>query len=385
MSNQRTFRQSMMCEDRRPPLRAKASGFTVSALAAGGAGAPVVVTFGAAIPAGPTLGPPTPATADGARPPKLLDRVRDAIRTRHYSYRTEEAYVGWIRRFILFHHKRHPAQMGKSEIETFLSSLATAAHVSASTQNQAFNALLFLYRDVLGQEFEWLTDVVRAKRPRRLPVVLTRQEVKAILGVLEGRHWIMVMLLYGAGLRLVECLSLRVKDIDFGSNEVVVREGKGQKDRRTMLPTAVKEPLQQYLEQLRLQHEEQLHQQRAAVHLPDALARKYPSAPTEWAWQWLFPASDLCSHPRTGAVARFHLHESVLQRAVKEAVRRAGIHKVVGCHTFRHSFATHLLEDGYDIRTVQELLGHSDVRTTMIYTHVLNRGGHGVLSPADRL
>jgi integron integrase len=317
--------------------------------------------------------------------PKLLDQVRDAIRTRHYSYRTEEAYVGWIRRYILFHGKRHPAEMGKPEVSAFLSSLATDGHVSASTQNQALNALLFLYREVLGGELGWLDDLVRAKRPHRLPVVLTRQEVKAILAALRGRDWIMVMLLYGAGLRLLECLRLRVKDIEFSRNEIVVRDGKGQKDRHTMLPTAVKEPLTGRLAQLREEYDANVQRGAAAVHLPDALARKYPKAPMKWAWQWVFPASDLCTDPRTGVRARFHLHESVLQRAVKEAVYRARIGKHVGCHTFRHSFATHLLEDGYDIRTVQELLGHADVRTTQIYTHVLNRGGRGVLSPADRL
>jgi len=324
-------------------------------------------------------------TAAPAAKPKLLDQVRDAIRTRHYSYRTEEAYVGWIRRFIFFHQKRHPAEMGAREVSAFLSSLATDAHVSASTQNQALAALLFLYREVLAQDFGWLDDVVRAKRTPHLPVVLTREEVKAVLGTLRGRDWLMVMLLYGTGLRLVECLSLRVKDVDFGRNEITVREGKGHKDRRTMLPAAAREPLRMHLAHLQAAHGEWLHQGVATVHLPDALARKYPNASTEWAWQWVFPASDLCLHPRTGTRARFHLHESVLQRAVKAAVRQARIGKPVGCHTFRHSFATHLLESGSDIRTVQELLGHADVRTTMIYTHVLNRGGQGVLSPADRL
>jgi integron integrase len=328
---------------------------------------------GAAVPAG------------AQQKPKLLDQVRDAIRTRHLSYRTEEAYVHWIRRYILFHGKQHPAQMGAAEVSAFLSWLATEAHVSASTQNQALAALLFLYRRVLAQDFGWLNDVVRAKRTARLPVVLTRDEVKAILGALRGREWLMVMLLYGTGLRLRECLSLRVKDIDFSRNEITVREGKGRKDRRTMLPAAAREPLRAHLRHLQASYAEWLRQGVAPVHLPDALARKYPNAPTEWAWQWVFPASDLCLHPRTGTRARFHLHESVLQRAVKEAVRRARIGKHVGCHSFRHSFATDLLRDGYDIRTVQELLGHADVRTTMVYTSVLNRGGHGVLSPADRL
>ncbi|MBI4514836.1 MAG: integron integrase [Deltaproteobacteria bacterium] len=328
---------------------------------------------------------PAAGRPSAAPKPRLHDKVREDIRTRHYSYRTEEAYVHWIKRFILFHGKRHPAEMGAAEVSAFLSSLATAAHVSASTQNQALAALLFLYREVLGQGFGWLDDLVRAKRTPRLPVVLTREEVKGILGELRGREWLMVMLLYGAGLRLQECLSLRVKDVDFGRNEITVREGKGGKDRHTMLPAAAREPLRAHLAALQAGHAEWVRQGVAAVHLPDALARKYPNAPTEWAWQWVFPASELCQHPRTGIRARFHLHESVLQRAVREAVRRARIGKHVGCHTFRHSFATDLLRDGYDIRTVQELLGHADVRTTMIYTHVLNRGGHGVLSPADRL
>jgi integron integrase len=275
--------------------------------------------------------------------------------------------------------------MGKMELEAFLTSLATHAHVSASTQNQALNALLFLYRDVLDREFPWLTGVVRAKRTRRLPVVLTRAEVKTILDQLEGHYWLMAMLLYGAGLRLFECLSLRIKDIDFEARDVLVREGKGRKDRHTMLPSAIKDRLHAYIGELRQRYAENLRLGTATVHLPDALGRKYPNAEHEWGWQWLFPASDVCVHPRTGMVGRYHLHESVLQKAVKEAVRKSGISKPVGCHAFRHSFATHLLEDGYDIRTVQELLGHSDVRTTMIYTHVLNRGGRGVRSPADRL
>jgi integron integrase len=267
--------------------------------------------------------------------------VRDAIRTRHLSYRTEQAYLGWIKRFILFHHKRHPREMGKIEVSAFLSSLATSRHVSASTQNQALNAVLFLYREVLEVALGWLDDVVRAKRSRRLPVVLTREEVKALLAHLAGREWLMTMLLYGAGLRLLECLSLRVKDIDFTRNEILVREGKGQKDRHTMLPAAVKEPLKQHLDELRARHAEHVRRGRAAVHLPNALERKYPNAATDWSWQWVFPASDLCAHPRTGLVARFHLHESVLQRAVKAAVGKAAIGKPAGCHTLRHSFATH--------------------------------------------
>jgi len=317
--------------------------------------------------------------------PKLLDQVRDAIRTRHYSYRTEEAYVGWIRRFILFHHKRHPAEMGKAEIEQFLTALAVKRHVAASTQNQALAALLFLYKDVLECDPGWLDDVVRAKRPHRLPTVLTQPETEALLRGLHGVSWIMAMLLYGSGLRLRECLRLRVKDVEFDRNEIVVREGKGKKDRVTMLPTAVKEPLAAHLARVRRLHERDLEAGLGRVQLPNALSRKYPNADREFGWQWVFPASRICTDPRFGAPQRYHLHTSVPQRAIHAAARRAGLTKPVGPHTMRHSFATHLLEAGYDIRTVQELLGHRDVKTTMIYTHVLNRGGHGVQSPADRL
>jgi integron integrase len=304
---------------------------------------------------------------------------------RHYSVRTEEAYVSWIKRFILFHGKRHPMEMGKDEITRFLSALAVHGHVSASTQNQALCALLFLYRHVLDQNPGWLEDVVRAKRPQRLPVVLTRPEVKALLGALEGVHWIMASLLYGAGLRLLECLRLRVKDTDFSSNQILVREGKGNKDRRTMLPAAVKEPLAAHLEHVRQLHQHDLTQGFGRVYVPDALQRKYPNANREWGWQWVFPASQVSLDPRSGEPRRHHLHESMLQRAVKEAARTIGLTKAANCHMLRHSFATHLLEDGYDIRTIQELLGHRDVKTTMIYTHVLNRGGKGVYSPIDRL
>jgi integron integrase len=320
-----------------------------------------------------------------ARPPKLLDRVRDAIRTRHYSYRTEEAYVGWVKRFILFHHKRHPAEMGKAEIEQFLTALAVKRHLAASTQNQALAALLFLYKDVLECDPGWLNDVVRAKRPHRLPTVLTSAEVSALLAQLRGVHWLMAMLLYGSGLRLRECLRLRVKDVEFDRNEIVVREGKGRKDRVTMLPTTVKAPLAAHLARVRRLHERDLQAGLGRVQLPDALSRKYPNADREFGWQWVFPASRICTDPRFGEPQRFHLHKSVLQRAIHEAARRAGLIKPVGAHTLRHSFATDLLTAGYDIRTVQELLGHRDLKTTMIYTHVLNRGGHGVQSPADRL
>jgi integron integrase len=315
----------------------------------------------------------------------LLDQVREAIRTRHYSVRTEEAYVSWIKRFIFFHGKRHPLEMGEAEITRFLSALAVHGQVSASTQNQALCALVFLYRHVLGQDLGWLDDIVRAKRPQRLPVVLSRAEVKALLSAMEGLHWIMASLLYGAGLRLLECLRLRVKDIDFSSNQILVREGKGKKDRRTMLPVAVKEPLSVHLEQVRQLHQHDLAQGFGRVYLPAALQRKYPNANREWGWQWVFPSSQISLDARSGEHRRHHLHESVLQRAVKEAVRKIELTKPANCHTLRHSFATHLLEDGYDIRTIQELLGHQDVRTTMIYTHVLNRGGQGVYSPMDRL
>lgn len=317
--------------------------------------------------------------------PKLLDQVRQAIRTRHYSYRTEKAYVHWIKRYIFFHNKRHPIEMGEAEIARFLSSLASDSHVSASTQNQALNALLFVYREVLNKDVGYVNGVIRAKRPHRLPVVLTRQEVRSILGVLNGSDWLMAMLLYGAGLRLMECLRLRVKDIDFTSNQIVVRAGKGDKDRHTMLPTAVKEPLAKHLEVIRRQHQRDLERGLGRVTLPNALERKYPNARKEWGWQWVFPATSHFTDRATGERRRHHLHESVLQKAVKESVQKAGVPKPASPHTFRHSFATHLLEDGYDIRTVQELLGHRDVSTTMIYTHVLNRGGKGVFSPADRL
>jgi integron integrase len=339
---------------------------------------------------GSTLARPGPLRAGALAPaaqhrPKLLDQVRDAIRTRHYSYRTQEAYTGWIRRFILFHGKRHPAEMGKPEIEQFLTELAVKRNVAASTQNQALAALLFLYKDVLESDPGWLDEIVRAKRPQRLPTVLTRSEVAALLAQLRGVPWLMAMLLYGSGLRLKECLRLRVKDVEFDRNEIVVREGKGNKDRVTMLPSAVTEPLRAHLARVRRLHERDLQAGLGRVQLPDALSRKYPNADREFGWQWVFPASRICADPRFGAPQRYHLHKSVPQRAIHEAARRAGLTKPVGPHTMRHSFATQLLEAGYDIRTVQELLGHRDVKTTQIYCHVLKRGGHGVQSPADRL
>jgi len=330
-------------------------------------------------------GPQVEPSGGSGRKRKLLDQVSDAIRTRHYSYRTEQAYVGWIKRYILFHGKRHPAEMGKAEIERFLTALAVQRRVAPSTQNQALAAILFLYKDVLERDPGWLDDIVRAKRPQRLPTVLMRAEVERLLAALDGVSWVMAMLLYGAGLRLMECLRLRVKDVDFTRNEILVREGKGNRDRVTMLPAAVRGPLGRHLERVRRLHERDLQAGFGRVQLPDALARKYPNADREWGWQWIFPAARLCRDPRFGPPQRYHLHESVPQRAIREARERAGIATPVGPHTLRHCFATHLLEAGYDIRTVQELLGHRDVSTTMIYTHVLNRGGRGVQSPADLL
>ena len=306
--------------------------------------------------------------------PKLLDRAREIIRLKHYSIRTERTYLNWMRRYILFHHKRHPQEMGPAEIEAFLTHLAMAGNVARSTQNQAFNALLFLYREVLGQDVPWLQGVVRAKQPRRLPVVLTRDEVRAVLNEPHGTPRLMAVLLYGAGLRLFECARLRTKDVDFGANQLVVRRGKGDRDRVTVLPAIARGPLARHLERVRGQHRADLGRGGGWVELPGALARKYPEAARDWSWQWVFPATRPYVDPATGQRRRHHLHESVVQRAVKEAVRRSGIGKPASCHTFRHSFATHVLEDGYDIRTVQELLGHRDVSTTMIYTHVLNRG-----------
>ena len=318
------------------------------------------------------------------RPPRLLEQVRQRLRVKHYSLRTEQAYVGWIRRFILANGKRHPRDMGGPEVGRFLTDLATRGNVAAGTQNQALAALLFLYREVLGLELPWMDDVVRARRPRRVPVVLSRDEVRRLLAQLEGRDWLMAGLLYGAGLRLMECLRLRVKDVDFERREITVRDGKGGKDRHVPLPQALSDALGHQMSAARLLHAADLDAGCGEVHLPHALARKYPNAAREWGWQYVFPATHRSRDPLDGKVRRHHLDESVLQRAVKNAVRRAGIAKPATCHTLRHSFATHLIEDGYDIRTVQELLGHKDVSTTQIYTHVLNRGGRGVFSPLDR-
>jgi len=315
--------------------------------------------------------------------PRLLDQVRELIRIRHYSIRTEQAYLQWIRRFILFHDRRHPHEMGASEVTAFLSDLAIRCNVAASTQNQALNAILFLYREVLKIDLPWLDEVQRAKKPRHLPVVLTRDEVKALLAQLQGTPWLMAALVYGGGLRLLECLRLRVKDVDFQYRQLIVRDAKGQKDRVTLLPQNLLEPLRSHLARVRTLHERDLREGYGRVHLPYALSGKYPNAEREWGWQYVFPSTRRSIDPRSGAERRHHAPEDALQRAVKQAVRKANIVKPASPHTLRHSFATHLLESGYDIRTVQELLGHSDVKTTMIYTHVLNRGGRGVVSPLD--
>ena len=317
--------------------------------------------------------------------PRLLDQVRNTIRMRHYSLRTEESYIGWIKRYIFFHNKRHPKDMGEKEINEFLTNLAVNQKVAASTQNQAFNALLFLYREILKQEFGDLGEVVRAKKPRRLPVVLSMDEIRAIINLLDGSKWLMAQLMYGSGLRVMECVRLRVKDIDFAYRQIVVREGKGGKDRITMLPAIVIDHLKRHLEKVKALHELDLKAGFGSVFLPNALERKYKHADRSWGWQYVFPSSKRSIDPRSGAERRHHVHESVIQRAVKDAIRKAGLTKGGNCHAFRHSFATHLLEAGYDIRTVQELLGHKDVSTTMIYTHVLNRGGKAVTSPGDMI
>jgi integron integrase len=319
----------------------------------------------------------------GENPPRLLDQVREMIRIRHYSIRTEQSYVQWIRRFILFHGKRHPRELGAADLTAFLSDLAIRHDVAASTQNQALHAVLFLYRDVLKVNLPWLNEVQRARKPQHLPVVFTRDEVKALLAQLEGTLWLMAMLTYGSGLRLLECLRLRVKDVDFHYKQVIVRDAKGHKDRVTMLPNSLIDPLRTHLARVRDRHEADLREGFGRVHLPHALAAKYPTADREWGWQYVFPSSRRSIDPQSGIQRRHHAAEDALQRAVKQAIRKAKIVKPGSVHTLRHSFATHLLESGYDIRTVQELLGHADVKTTMIYTHVLNRGGRGVVSPVD--
>jgi integron integrase len=316
--------------------------------------------------------------------PRLLDEVRRRLRVKHYSRRTEAIYVGWIRRFILAYDKRHPREMGVAEVEGFLTKLAVQGQVAASTQNQALSALLFLYRDVLAIDLPWMENVVRAKQPRRLPVVLSREEVKALLAQLDGRPWLLASLLYGTGMRLMECLRLRVKDVDFARNEITIRDGKGGKDRRTVLPGALVEPLHREVERARAIHAADLLAGFGATWLPHALARKYPAAARDFGWQYMYPSVQRAIDPRDGVERRHHFDDGALSRALKRARLRAGIEKPLSAHTLRHSFATHMIEAGYDIRTVQELLGHKDVATTQIYTHVLNRGAGGVMSPLDR-
>ena len=321
---------------------------------------------------------------DTSARPGLLAVARERMRTRHFALRTEQAYLQWLRRFVGFHKRRHPRELGAAEVEQFLTHLAVHRKVSAATQNQALQALLFLYRHVLGIELPWLHNITRASHPKRLPVVLSRAEVRALLSQLQGTPWLVANLLYGSGLRLMEGLRLRVKDLALERGELIVREAKGGKDRVTMLPAALQTPVSAHLTRLRAWYEDERRRQQPGVSLPAALARKYPQAATRWGWQYLFPAAGLCRDPYSGLPVRHHLHEKCVQRAVQAAVRKAGIAQPASCHTLRHCFATHLLEDGYDIRTVQELLGHSDLNTTMIYTHVLAKGANGVRSPLDR-
>ena len=325
----------------------------------------------------------TISDAAGLLKPKFLDEVRRALRLRHYSIRTEQTYLDWIRQFILFHGKRHPHEMGEVEVSAFLTHLAADRHVAASTQNQALSALLFLYQQFLQRKLGFLDNVERASRPVKLPVVLTKAEAQAVIGQLSGSYRLMANLLYGSGLRLMECLRLRIKDVDFGYGQIAVRDGKGGKDRVTMLPESLHEPLKRHLAKVKALHEEDLAEGFGTVFLPNALERKYPNAHRDWVWQYVFPAAKRSLDPRSQRAQRHHVNEKSLQLAVQKAVRLAAIAKAATCHSFRHSFATHLLEAGYDIRTVQELLGHKDVSTTMIYTHVLNRPGLGVRSPID--
>ncbi|MFN7957370.1 MAG: integron integrase [Holophagaceae bacterium] len=334
---------------------------------------------------GRTEGVDRAAGGDGATPPRLLDRLREQVRTRHYSLRTEDAYADWVRRFILFHGKRHPQALGAPEVQAFLSHLAVERRVSASTQNQAKAALLFLYREVLNLELPWLSEVVQAKRQPRLPVVLTPGEVRALLDQMDGVMGLVAQVLYGTGMRLMEGLRLRVKDLEFERHEVVVRDGKGGRDRVTMLPERLAGPLRAHLERVRALHEGDLAEGFGEAFLPDALAAKFRGAGRQWGWQWVFPSQQRAVDPRSGLVRRHHLHPESVQKAVRLAARAAELVKPVTPHVLRHSFATHLLGGGHDIRTVQELLGHKDVATTMIYTHVLNRGGRGVASPLDGL
>ncbi len=315
--------------------------------------------------------------------PKLFPLIVERLRVKHYSKRTEDTYVNWIKRYILHHGKRHPREMGVAEVESFLTHLAVERNVSASTQNQAKSALLFLYKEVLEIELPWLDNVTQAKAPKRMPVVLNKQEVQALPNRLDGTLWLIGSLLYGSGLRVMECLRLRVKDIDFVKREILVREGKGFKDRVTMLPAALVEPLKQHLIKVQALHDEDLAAGFGEVYMPMALDKKYPNGGREWAWQYVFPSIKRSIDPLTNKIRRHHADEKTVQRAVKKAAKGGNIIKLATPHTLRHSFATHLLEGGYDIRTVQELLGHSDVSTTMIYTHVLNKGGRGVSSPLD--
>lgn len=317
--------------------------------------------------------------------PRLLDQVRSAIRVRHYSLRTEDIYIQWIKHFIFFHKKRHPEEMGENEIREFLTHLAVNKHVAASTQNQALSALLFLYKNVLNLELEWIDNVVRAKKPKRLPVVLSQNETTRLLNHLKGVHRLIGHLMYGSGMRLMETLRLRVQDIDFDYQQIIVRSGKGAKDRRTVLPHTLVSDLQLQLQNAKQLHELDISEGYGRVHLPHALAKKYPNANREWQWQYVFPSSKRSHEPITKQVGRHHIYETGFQRAIKQACKDSGITKRVSSHTLRHCFATHLLENGYDIRTVQELLGHKDVKTTMIYTHVMNKGANAVKSPLDAL
>lgn len=314
---------------------------------------------------------------------KLLDQVKEVIRKKHYSYKTEDAYVNWVKRYILFHNKKHPVDMGEKEISAFISDLAVNGKVAASTQNQALNAIVFLYKQVLNIDLGDFGPMERAKRPKKIPVVLNKEEVGRILGHMTGTNRLMAQILYGTGLRLIECLRLRVKDIEFVMNQIIVIDGKGAKDRVTILPETIKPLLRDHLNTVKAIHENDLKDGFGEVYLPYALDKKYKNAAKEWKWQYVFPASKISEDPRSGIKRRHHLDESVLRKAVKSAAQKAGINKLIGPHTFRHSFATHMLENGYDIRTVQELLGHEDVSTTMIYTHVMNKGGLGAKSPLD--
>lgn len=321
----------------------------------------------------------------GRRPVRLLEQVRRAIRRKHYSYRTEMAYLHWIRRFILFHHRRHPLEMGEAEVAAFLTHLAVDRTVSAATQNQALCAVLFLYKQVLERDIGLVQGVTRAKSSVRVPVVMSRDEVQLVLNRLQGREWLMASLMYGAGLRVMECVRLRVKDVDFGFSQIIVRDGKGKKDRVTPLPERLVSSLKEQLAQVKRVHANDLADGYGEVSLPYALARKYPNAAREFGWQYIFPSSKRSIDPRSGKCKRHHIDVSVIQRAIRAAVLDADLNKPVTCHTFRHSFATHLLAAGHDIRTIQDLMGHKDVRTTMIYTHVLGKGGQGVFSPLDTL